>query len=100
MTAQTDRDQAQQEVELFKDMLRRVCADGFGSEHAQWEQAGAMPAQAWRDARRLGLLCTDVPESEGGQGGSFLHAAAVIEVLAEAGLSGPLYRASWCIRIS
>lgn len=79
------------EVAVFKDMIGRVCADGFGREHSTWEQKGEMPEDVWRQAGALGLLCTDVPESEGGQGGSFLHAAAVIEVLAEAGLSGPLY---------
>lgn len=82
---------AEHEVAVFKDMVARVCADGFGREHSAWEQHGEMPADVWRKAGALGLLCTDVPEAEGGQGGSFLHAAAVIEVLATAGLSGPLY---------
>lgn len=50
-----------------------------------------MPADVWRTAGANGLLCVDLPERLGGQGGSFLHAAAVIEVLAAQGLSGPLY---------
>lgn len=91
MTVQAIGQETLQEVEAFRDALRRICADGFGREHLQWERAGEMPREAWRQAGALGLLCVDVPEAQGGQGGSFLHAAAVIETLAEAGLSGPLY---------
>lgn len=78
-------------VELYRDMVRRVCEDGFGSDHAQWERDGFMPKEVWHSAGDNGLLCVEVPEDEGGQGGSFLHAAALIEVLADQGLSGPLY---------
>jgi len=78
-------------IAQYRDMLRRAIADGFGHEHDAWEQAGRMPAQVWRQAGELGMLCADVPEEEGGSGGSFLHAAVLIEELARAGLSGPLY---------
>jgi acyl-CoA dehydrogenase len=78
-------------VELYRDMVKRVCEDGFGRDHAQWELDGVMPKQVWHSAGDNGLLCVEVPEDEGGQGGSFLHVAALIEVLADQGLSGPLY---------
>lgn len=79
------------DVAIYRDMVARFCADGFGSDHAQWERDGALPAEVWRAAGANGLLCVDLPERFGGQGGSFLHTAAVIEVLAARGLSGPLY---------
>jgi len=78
-------------VELYRSMVTRFCKNGFGKDHAQWEHDGTMPRHVWEAAGDNGLLCVDLPESDGGQGGSFLHAAALIEVLAEQGLSGPLY---------
>lgn len=78
-------------VDLYQDMVARLCADGFGKDHEAWERAGGMPAQVWRDAGEKGLLCVDLPEEAGGQGGSFLHAAVVIEELAVRGISGPCY---------
>jgi alkylation response protein AidB-like acyl-CoA dehydrogenase len=78
-------------VELYRDMVIRVCDDGFGKDHALWEEHGFVPTNAWRDAGANGLLCVELEEAHGGQGGNFLHAAALIEVLADRGLSGPLY---------
>lgn len=79
------------EMLLYRDTVARFCADRLGRDHAQWERDSAMPVDVWRTAGANGLLCVDLPERFGGQGGSFLHAAALIEILAAQGLSGPLY---------
>jgi acyl-CoA dehydrogenase len=79
------------ELVLYRDMVGRFCADRLGPDHAQWERDGGMPIDVWRAAGANGLLCVDLPERFGGQGGNFLHAAALIETLATQGLSGPLY---------
>lgn len=79
------------EVALYREMVTRFCTDHLARNHPQWERDGAIPAVVWRTAGANGLLCVDLSERFGGQGGSFLHAAALIEILAAHGLSGPLY---------
>jgi acyl-CoA dehydrogenase len=77
--------------EQFRDMVRRFVARELVPHHAAWEEAGVVPREVWRRAGAAGLLCCNVPESEGGMGGDFLHSVIVIEELADAGVSGPAF---------
>lgn len=79
------------ELDLFRSAIERLCREEFLDAHQQWEEDGTVSRSAWRRAGELGLLCADLPEAEGGAGGSFRHSATVIEVLAASGLSGPCY---------
>lgn len=77
--------------ELFRETVRRFVEREITPHHAAWEEAGAVPREAWRKAGAAGLLCCNIPEEYGGMGGDFLHSAIVLEELARAGASGPAF---------
>lgn len=77
--------------ELFRATVRRFIEEHVTPFHAQWEKDGQVPAELWRKAGELGLLCCNVPEEYGGLGGDFLHSAILIEEMARAGATGPTF---------
>ena len=79
------------EHEMFRDTVRRFIADEVTPHHADWEQAGIVPREAWLKAGGAGLLCTSVPEEYGGMGGDFLHSTIMVEEMARAGATGPTF---------
>jgi alkylation response protein AidB-like acyl-CoA dehydrogenase len=50
-----------------------------------------VPRALWRRAGELGLLCLTVPEEYGGAGADFSFSAIVVEEMARAGATGPLF---------
>jgi acyl-CoA dehydrogenase len=70
--------------EAVADFLQREIVPHY----ADWEETGLMPQEFWEKSGEMGLLCTEVPEEYGGAGGTFLHAAIVMEELHKAGLNG------------
>jgi acyl-CoA dehydrogenase len=76
------------EHELLRVTARRFLDKEVIPFHADWEQQGMVPREAWRKAGDAGILCCDTPETYGGPGGSFLHAAVVIEEIARSGATG------------
>ena len=77
--------------EAFRDTVRRFIAEHVTPHHADWEKAGQVPRELWRQAGRVGLLCCNVPEEYGGMGGDFLHSAILVEEFADAGATGPTF---------
>ena len=77
--------------EAFRDTVRRFIAEHVVPHHADWEKAGQIPRDLWRQAGALGLLCCNVPEAYGGMGGDFLHSAILIEEMARVGATGPTF---------
>ena len=77
--------------ELFRKTVKRFVEREVLPHHAQWEEAGMVPREAWRKAGEAGLLCCNIPEEYGGMGGDFLHSAIVLEELASGGASGPAF---------
>ncbi|HXL53705.1 MAG TPA: acyl-CoA dehydrogenase family protein, partial [Gemmatimonadales bacterium] len=53
---------------------------------ARWREQQRPDAEAWTQAGRAGVLLPDLPEAYGGGGGTFAHAAVVLEELAHAGV--------------
>ena len=77
--------------EAFRDTVRRFVAEHVVPHHADWEKAGQIPRDLWRQAGALGLLCCNVPEAYGGMGGDFLHSTILIEEMARVGATGPTF---------
>jgi len=79
------------EHRAFRDTVRRFVAEEITPHHAQWERDGQVPRALWRRAGELGLLCLTIPEAYGGAGVDFGYSAVVVEEMARAGASGPLF---------
>jgi acyl-CoA dehydrogenase len=79
------------EHRAFRDTVRRFVAEEITPHHAQWEAAGQVPRALWRRAGELGLLCLTMPERYGGAGVDFGFSAIVVEEMARAGATGPLF---------
>jgi acyl-CoA dehydrogenase len=74
--------------ERFRDQVRRFVDEHVVPFHSQWEKAGVVPRQLWRQAGEHGLLCTTIPEEYGGAGADFGYPSVIIEELARANASG------------
>lgn len=77
--------------DLFRNTVRRFIDEEITPHHAQWERDGQVPRALWRRAGELGLLCLTVPEQYGGAGVDFSYSAIVVEEMARAGATGPLF---------
>lgn len=74
-----------EELELFRDNVRKFIAAEITPFEEQWNEAQAVNRDLWSKAGAAGLLCTDVPEAFGGAGGTFAHEAVILEEQARAG---------------
>lgn len=79
------------EHRAFRDTVRRFVADEVAPHHAAWERDGQVPRALWRRAGELGLLCLTIPEAYGGAGVDFGFSAIIVEEMARAGATGPLF---------
>lgn len=77
------------DLQLFRDQVRRFIAREIVPHHTQWEQDGIVPRALWRAAGEAGLLCCTVPQEYGGAGADYRASAIVIEELGRVGASGP-----------
>jgi alkylation response protein AidB-like acyl-CoA dehydrogenase len=73
-------------VRMFRDNVRAFIAKEFVPQQARWRAQHGPDADAWLKAARAGLLLSDVPEADGGGGGTFAHECVVLEELARAGV--------------
>jgi len=77
------------EHEAYRDLARTFIDKHIAPHHRQWEQAGIVDRQVWREAGRAGLLGTDVPERYGGGGqADFRYNVVLAEETARAGATG------------
>jgi len=81
MTAAIDHN----ELELFRDNVRRFLTDNVEPHYESWEKAGIMPRTLWNQLGEAGLLCVDQPEEYGGTGAPFEFSMVVIEEAARMG---------------
>ena len=79
------------EHQVFRDTVRRFIAEEITPYHSEWEREGQVPRALWQRAGELGLLCMTVPEQYGGAGVDFGYSAIVVEEMARAGATGPLF---------
>jgi acyl-CoA dehydrogenase len=74
---------------FFANRCAASCRPNSLPHHADWEEAGFVPREAWRAAGAAGLLCCQISEAYGGPGGDFLFNVVVTEEMARAGVTGP-----------
>ncbi|WP_431780580.1 acyl-CoA dehydrogenase family protein [Streptomyces chumphonensis] len=73
----------------FRETVRAFMERHVVPFHDAWEKEGIVPREVWREAGKLGLLGTDVPEVHGGGGvADFRYNAVVSEEIVRAGASG------------
>ncbi len=65
------------EHEAFRELVRSVLARDVVPHYAEWEQAGRIPKQFYRQLGELGILGVRVPERWGGAGQRSLKYSAV-----------------------
>ncbi|WP_051278114.1 acyl-CoA dehydrogenase family protein [Solimonas flava] len=73
------------ELELFRDTVKRFFADHVEPHYEQWEKAGIFPKELYLQMGEAGLLCVDQPEEYGGIGAPFEFSCVVVEEAARMG---------------
>jgi alkylation response protein AidB-like acyl-CoA dehydrogenase len=77
-----------EEHRIFRAQCRSLFEEEFAPSHAQWERDGIVPHGVWKLMGDAGLLCTSVPEQDGGLGADKLTAVVMLEELSDLGLTG------------
>ena len=77
--------EANSELELFRDNVKRFLKENVEPHYEKWEKAGITPRQLWRDMGDAGLLCVDAPTEYGGIGAPFEFSCVVLEELGRSG---------------
>jgi len=77
-----------EEHRIFREQCRSLFEKEFVPFHAEWERDGIVPRAVWKLMGGAGLLCTSVPEQDGGLGADKLMAVVMLEELSDLGLMG------------
>ncbi|MCG8439348.1 MAG: acyl-CoA dehydrogenase family protein, partial [Pseudomonadales bacterium] len=75
----------QNEIELFRDNVKKFLENEVAPYYNQWEKDEKFPRELWNKMGENGLLCVDVPEEYGGFGATFTLSAVIIEECSRAG---------------
>ncbi len=75
----------QEELNIFKEMVRRFIEQEIAPYYEQWEEDKIIPKSVWHKMGEAGLLCCDIPEEYGGFGVTVDFNFLVIEEIAKAG---------------
>ncbi len=82
-----------EELELFRENVKRFVAEEVVPNYEQWEKDEIFPRNLWNRLGEQGLLAVDIPEAYGGFGTDFLFSMAIQEVFALANcgaVGGPM----------
>jgi alkylation response protein AidB-like acyl-CoA dehydrogenase len=82
-----------EELELFRDNVRRFVEAEVIPDYEQWEKDEIFPRELWNKVGEQGLLCVDIPENYGGFGTDFLFSMVIQEQFARANcgaVGGPM----------
>ena len=74
-----------EELDLFRDNVRRFLTDEVEPHYESWEKAGIFPQELYLKLGANGLLCVDQPEEYGGSGAPFAFSMVVIEEVSRMG---------------
>jgi alkylation response protein AidB-like acyl-CoA dehydrogenase len=74
-----------EELELFRDTVRKFLSDRVEPHYEKWEKAGIFPKELYLQMGEAGLLCVDQPEQYGGIGAPFAFSCVVVEEVARMG---------------
>ena len=77
-----------EELDIFRDMVKKALQKEIAPYHEQWEKAGCLPREMWNTLGEAGLLCVDLPEEYGGSGVSFKFSQLILEEIARLGFVG------------
>src|SRR5437870_12009856 len=77
---------ANDELRMFRATVRQFIQKEFVPHQARWREQQRPDVEAWTKAGGTGMLLPDLPEAYGGGGGTFAHAAVVLEELAHTGV--------------
>lgn len=75
------------ELEQFRDMVKRFLDKEIKPFYNQWEKDGIIPREVWLNMGANGLLAVDQPEEYGGAGVSYLYSMVVLEEASRANLA-------------
>lgn len=73
-----------EELELFRENVRRFVETEIEPHYVAWESAEIFPRELWNKLGEQGLLCVDLPEAYGGFGTDFLFSMVIQEVFSRA----------------
>ena len=68
-----------EELELFRDNVKRFIESEVVPHYEQWEKDEIMPRELWNQLGEQGLLCVDIPEAYGGFETDFLFSCVILE---------------------
>lgn len=77
------------EHDQYRELCRRFYEKSVVPFHPEWEDAGHVPRELWKEAGENGLLCVTVPEAYGGMALDIRYAAVHWEEQAYANTTGP-----------
>ncbi len=83
----------QEELDLFRENVKRFIAEQVAPHYEQWERDEIVPRAVWNMLGEQGLLCVDIPEEFGGIGADFMFSVVIMEEFARAncgGIGGPM----------
>ncbi|WP_409301518.1 acyl-CoA dehydrogenase family protein, partial [Pseudomonas sp. KCJK8993] len=76
------------EHELFRDSVRTFLEKEAVPFHGEWEKQGHIDRKLWSKAGEAGMLCSHIPEEDGGPGGGLLCSGGVNGGGSRPGLGG------------
>ena len=82
-----------EELELFRENVKRFVESEVLPDYDQWERDEIFPRELWNKVGEQGLLCVDIPETYGGFGTDFLFSMVIQEEFARANcgaVGGPM----------
>lgn len=77
-----------EELELFRDMIKRALEQEMVPYYEQWERDGGTPRELWTTLGAAGLLCVDLPEKYGAAGADFEVSQILLHESARLGFGG------------
>ena len=74
-----------EEHRIFRNAVRKFAEKNIVPYVDEWEKAGIIPKQVWKEFGSQGFLCTWLPEEYGGSGVGFEYSVIIIEELERVG---------------
>lgn len=85
MTLRASYDPLNEELQLFRQTVRKFIAEKITPFYAEWERDHLTPRALWNSFGEAGLLGVDLPEHAGGAGAPFPFSTIIPEEIARAG---------------
>ena len=89
----------QRDIEALTDTVRRFTLERIAPQVGQWEEAGEIPRELYREAAALGLLGLGYPEALGGTPAPFALRNAMSTTMAHASGSGGVMASLFSLNI-